>query len=175
MNLFLTPHPDLPPRAVRSVNVQVGRESAGLQLLYVVEGDPALVRLPVPQKPSRADGLWESTCLELFLGGQGSSYREFNFSPSGQWAAYAFQTYRGERKSLALKEAPVVRLLAPEPDCLMLLASIVVELGPDVRFGPTAVIEETDGTKSYWALRHPPGEPDFHHPDCFALELPPLV
>ena len=25
---------------------------------------------------------------------------------------------------------------------------------------------------SYWALAHPPGKPDFHHPDCFALELP---
>jgi len=22
-------------------------------------------------------------------------------------------------------------------------------------------------------LAHPPGKPDFHHPDCFALELPP--
>jgi hypothetical protein len=38
--------------------------------------------------------------------------------------------------------------------------------------GLSAVIEETDGHKSYWALRHPPGKPDFHHPDCFALELP---
>jgi hypothetical protein len=35
----------------------------------------------------------------------------------------------------------------------------------------SAVIEEADGTKSYWALRHPPGPPDFHHPDCFALNL----
>ena len=35
----------------------------------------------------------------------------------------------------------------------------------------SAVIEELDGTKSYWALAHPPGKPDFHHPDCFALTL----
>ena len=39
----------------------------------------------------------------------------------------------------------------------------------------TAVIEERDGTKSYWALNHPPdGPPDFHHPACFTLELPPV-
>lgn len=38
--------------------------------------------------------------------------------------------------------------------------------------GVSAVIEEADGTKSFWALRHPPGRPDFHHPDCFQLELP---
>jgi len=36
-----------------------------------------------------------------------------------------------------------------------------------------AVIEEADGAKSYWAHAHPPeGPPDFHHPDCFVLELP---
>ena len=39
--------------------------------------------------------------------------------------------------------------------------------------GLCAVIEEKDGTKSYWALAHPPGDkPDFHDPACFALELP---
>ncbi len=36
----------------------------------------------------------------------------------------------------------------------------------------TAVIEETSGVKSYWALKHPPGKPDFHHADGFVLELP---
>jgi hypothetical protein len=34
------------------------------------------------------------------------------------------------------------------------------------------VIEEVDGGLSYWALAHPPGKPDFHDPNCFALELP---
>jgi hypothetical protein len=33
------------------------------------------------------------------------------------------------------------------------------------------VIEAADGSLSYWALRHPPGKPDFHHRDAFALEL----
>jgi hypothetical protein len=33
------------------------------------------------------------------------------------------------------------------------------------------VIEETNGAKSYWALKHPPGKPDFHHADGFVLEL----
>jgi hypothetical protein len=33
------------------------------------------------------------------------------------------------------------------------------------------VIEESDGTKSYWALAHPAGPPDFHDPTCFALDL----
>jgi hypothetical protein len=40
-----------------------------------------------------------------------------------------------------------------------------------LRIGLSAVIEDRDGSLSYWALRHPHGKPDFHHPDAFALEL----
>jgi len=35
----------------------------------------------------------------------------------------------------------------------------------------SAVVEDRDGVLSYWALRHPPGEPDFHHPGAFTLQL----
>jgi hypothetical protein len=40
-----------------------------------------------------------------------------------------------------------------------------------IRLGLSAVVEATDGGLSYWALRHPPGKPDFHHIDAFALQL----
>lgn len=173
MDLFLEPHPATPPRAVDFVNVQVRLQKGGLQLLYVVEGDPMRVKLPAPQKPSRAEGLWQTTCFELFVRDEGAAYREFNFSPSSQWAAYRFQEYRGEREPIALNEPPISQLLAPEPFGVMLLASIAVEFEPSARFGPTAIIEETDGTTSFWALAHPPGDkPDFHDPACFALKLP---
>ncbi len=39
--------------------------------------------------------------------------------------------------------------------------------------GVSAVVETKEGSLSYWALAHPPGKPDFHHPDSFALTLPP--
>ena len=39
------------------------------------------------------------------------------------------------------------------------------------RLGLSAIIEETSGHRSYWALAHPPGKPDFHHHDCFAVEV----
>lgn len=42
----------------------------------------------------------------------------------------------------------------------------------DWKLGLSAIIEEEDGQKSYWALAHPPGKADFHHIDCFAQLLP---
>jgi hypothetical protein len=35
----------------------------------------------------------------------------------------------------------------------------------------SAVIEAKDGSKSYWALAHPPSKPDFHNADCFTARL----
>ena len=41
------------------------------------------------------------------------------------------------------------------------------------RLGLSAVIEETAGRKSYWALAHPGGRPDFHHAAGLAYDLAP--
>jgi hypothetical protein len=48
---------------------------------------------------------------------------------------------------------------------------------PDVylSLGLAAVIEDLNGALSYWALKHPPGKPDFHHSDNFALQIEPSV
>jgi hypothetical protein len=104
------------------------------------------------------------------------TYYEFNFSPSGEWAAYAFKSYRdGERvEDDGLHSGIVVHSAANilELEALVHLDRLpVARPGTSLRLGLSAVIEETDGTISYWALKHPPGEPDFHHPDSFALEL----
>lgn|GEM_PF-5239716 len=57
---------------------------------------------------------------------------------------------------------------------LELKAQIFLESCDVLHLNLAAVIEEKSGTKSYWALAHPPeGPPDFHHPSCFVLELPP--
>ena len=40
-----------------------------------------------------------------------------------------------------------------------------------LRIALAAVIEDEHGRLSYWGLRHPPGKPDFHHPNGFALQV----
>jgi len=66
------------------------------------------------------------------------------------------------------------------PDCYTLRASLALDrlsAFPRLaswRLGLSAVIEDVTGGKSYWALAHPPGDPDFHHSVCFAREVSPL-
>ena len=106
--------------------------------------------------------------------GEGPGYREFNFSPSGEWAVYTFHGYRagGELKP---DQGPGIEVRRSS-DLLELDVAIppdVLPPGRPLRLGLSAVEEDVDGMLSYWALRHPPGRPDFHHPDAFAMQLEP--
>ena len=172
--LPLTPHPDFPPLAVRLVEAEAVRRAAGrLQLRYVVGGAISKLLLPAPAAPGRADDLWQHSCLEAFVRTASSrAYHELNFSPSTQWAAYRLSGYRNGMISPQMA-GPRIEIDSAS-DRLELRASIELpELsGFDAwQLGLSAIIEEEDGRKSYWALAHPPGAPDFHHPHCFALEL----
>ena len=151
--------------------VRAGVERASPTLLsvrYRIAGTLEQLRIPLPRTPAPGERLWEHTCCEIFVAPSGgAAYREFNFSPSAQWAAYAFAAYR-DGAPLAVPDPKIaVRRFA---DALELQATIAAE-PVALRVGLCVVIEHRDGALSYWALRHPPGKPDFHHRDAFALEL----
>lgn len=175
MRLTLRRHPETPCDAVTRIEVAVDRPKASrLALRYVVTGMIADVFLPSPAAPTRSDGLWEHSCFEAFLRPTaGSAYLEFNFAPSTQWAAYAFKRYR-EGRTDAEVEPPLIEAHA-QADSYELRAVLNFPTDTPAKLGLSAVIEEMNGRKSYWALAHPPGDPDFHHEDCFALQLPPAA
>jgi hypothetical protein len=170
----LQPHPAHPPTRVEAVTARVlGADAHWLRLRWRIDGAQGLAVPPFAGK-GRADDLWRTTCFELFLmpeGGEG--YCEFNLSPSERWAAYDFSGYRAgmaERpadrepqgtmrlgSSFAIFDAAIPLAALPNRECRMNLA---------------AVIEEQGGAKSYWALAHPAGKPDFHDPACFVATLP---
>ena len=209
--LPLIAHPDTPPKAVAGLICTLSWQDAGHWVVgFIVDAPPSALTLPGAATPARVDGLWQRTCFELFLlDADDGSYREFNFSPSGEWAAYAFEGYRDGMRALEVGGGPWItssnpdqfasgmaaRLAAIGVDAASIEAMLEVP-APDLpevptnyalnahleddgcvadrrwRLGLSAVIEEADGTKSYWALAHPPGSPDFHHADCFVVELP---
>jgi hypothetical protein len=165
----LVPHPTTRPKLVTGVSVELIASVDELLLTYSVHEAQAVL-LPDWVSPARRDNLWGTTCFELFIQPVGSeSYCEFNFSPSTEWAAYRFSNYRDSMQDLALTVAPYIER---QPSGIEVDLDLSDVPPGELKIALSAVIEETDGTKSYWALAHPPGAPDFHHPDCFALTLP---
>ena len=173
--MLLVAHPEARGAAAAAISATAEREGAALTLRYEATGDVAALSWPSAQSPMRADNLWRHTCFEAFVREEANdAYVELNFSPSTQWAAYRFSAYRaGMIPALGV---PMPRIKFERgAHAFVLTARVdlgaVLRAGATWRCGLTAVIEETSGAKSYWALAHPSGAPDFHHGDGFIVEL----
>lgn len=154
------------------------RRLTTLSLTYTVEGDGQRLRLPENLTATRADGLWQHTCFEAFVRpSRCAGYWEFNFSPSRQWAAYRFDGYREGMAAEQHVGDPHIELQSDEREFRLSAALDFTRIpefraNEDWRLGLSAVLEDADGRKSYWALAHPSERPDFHHPQGFVLALP---
>ncbi|MDG3064356.1 DOMON-like domain-containing protein [Thauera mechernichensis] len=181
----LRPHPSSPDAAVagsgpvgRLLATMYAAPEGGAVFEFRLD-DSRIDRLvvPAPQPSVAADGLWQHTCFEVFLGVPGEpTYREYNFSPSGQWAVYAFQGWRQRVDGFAAEQAPEIQC-AHDAGSLVLEARVPAGLlpavppGTDLQVSLAAVIERKDGQLEYWAVRHAPAQPDFHARDTFVLTL----
>jgi hypothetical protein len=168
---LLIAHPEYPSRAVRGVEIEITRSAPGvLSLTYIVSGDMSAVVLPPKAPPRRTDELWRATCFETFLRPEpGEAYFEFNFAPSTQWAAYRFTGYRAGMAPLEI--APVD--IDVHKDAKRFELRVSIPAAAPGRLAVSAIVEEFSGAKSYWALAHPPGRPDFHHDAGFAHAFSP--
>jgi hypothetical protein len=180
MRHVLNLHPDSRCDAATRIEVYVSRGGGGNLLLhYYAIGTSGLVIAVAAAAPSRSqDDLWRHTCFEAFLRPtEGDGYCEFNFAPSRQWAAYHFDGYRSGKRAVIETDPPSIELRHASEQFelrahLKLDGLPGVSVDSPLRLGLSAVVEEKNGRLSYWALKHAPGKPDFHHSDCFALELP---
>ena len=182
MRQLLKLHPDSRCFAAAHIEVEIARPRAdSLVLSYIVTGKISGIRMRPAIEAVRSDELWRHTCFEAFVrASSGAEYYEFNFAPSTEWAVYRFGSYRSGMRVAAEISALPIKVLS-SPDCYTLQASLDLDCLSGLprkalwRIGLSALIEDTSGHKSYWALAHPPGKPDFHHADCFALEFSPPV
>jgi hypothetical protein len=177
---ILTCHPETSTTAVEEIEGRAGwTEDNALSLAYALKGDLLRLRIPSLQPSLRADRLWQHSCFEAFVALEDKpEYYEFNFAPSGQWAAYHFQRYRD---GISLEDeipAPEITVRS-RADGFDLRAIVRLDSLPTtqprarLKLALSAVVEDNNGMLSYWALWHPPGKPDFHHPDSFTLNLGP--
>lgn len=176
-SVALVTHSDHRAPAVRGVRVDVTRTPDALVLAYTLEGDVDALRIAAPAAPAIVHGLWEHTCFEAFVAADGAvAYHEMNLAPSGAWAAFAFRGYREGRPLSDPALAPGIAVRREAGRLLLDARVSLAHLSPAypaarLRVALAAVVEAADGGRSFWAIRHPAGRPDFHHRDGFALVL----
>jgi hypothetical protein len=177
MHLALVPHPSTPPSGTDLKVWAMVEHSAAFgatataNIWFGVGAPIGRFVIPEADERGRADEIWRTTCFEAFVRETGAeAYREWNFAPSGNWAAYDFTGYRYGMANADLAAPPYIRL-EDNLTWWSLGSTFTVEAGPRFDLGLSAVLEEQDGTKSYWALAHPAEKPDFHNPGCFTARL----
>ena len=120
--------------------------------------------LPLSQK----DGLWQTSCMELFAKSSSHTpYLEWNLSPRGYFAYYEFSHYRKPQpsqkgKPLFFKQDQLHTTLEARLPLPLIPANT-----QKIQLHPCAVLSQ-GGTLSYWAMSHGP-QPDFHHPSQFQV------
>jgi len=174
----LLPHPASSCGAIHRfiASMEIAAPPDELRISFRIDGAIDRLRLPESGTAVRRDGLWQHSCFEAFLRADASdSYHEFNFAPSGDWAAYRFESRREGRQSPAMpaprtefrRAAEIFELKAGIP--LAALRDLAV--APFLQAGLAAVIEDGDGRLSYWALAHRAALADFHDPGTFTLRV----
>jgi hypothetical protein len=172
-------HPNVPCRAAIQIEAAIAHpRSYCLELSYSITGDVEELSLPPATAAKRADELWRHTCFEAFIRTAQTEYYEFNFSPTGAWAAYRFSDYR-RGQAVAAIPVPVITARS-DADRYSLQATLQLESlyapeQPRWHVGLSAVIEDKSGHLSYWALAHAADKPDFHRPESFVREISPAV
>ena len=173
--LTLVPHRQTLKSPINTVTAEICLDkSKAAQIRFVVTGGIGRLRLPAAAPSAHADNLWRETCFEAFIAPCAeTNYFELNFSPSTQWAAYRFSSYRQGMDRAAE---------CPAPEIAVKKSTIRFELRARIgldwikppapwKIGLSTILMDVSGEISYWALAHSAGKPDFHDRSSFVHVL----
>lgn len=149
--------------------------NGSIRFKFALEGRISALRVPAADAPPSGE-LWQHTCFEAFISTpDAENYREFNFSPTGQWAAKKFLHYREIGHTFSEENPAAISVTSERGEGQLILTAEVppsfLYSSPILRVGLSAVLEHDDGQLEYWALCHPAEHPDFHHADGWTLRL----
>lgn len=180
----LVPHPAAGRGGIERVGVSLRTDAAATLVAdYHVRGEAAVASLRGALEGGRRDRIWEHTCGELFVAAPGAAaYGEYNFSPRGAWAAYAFSACRVAAERVAEVQAPLMSLetrgsgwdlqvRVPLADLVSLAGAAAGEC-PLLRLGLAVIVAPPGQAQQFWAVRHAAERPDFHRRESFVVEWP---
>ena len=160
------------------IAVDVKRDpTGGLTICWSLEGDLACLNIPETGANLPIDRLWRYTCFEVFIRAlDKQQYREFNFSPSGQFMMFDFDRYRERVANCTTQHLMPQMEWIRRSEILHLNVKLddvfLPQKNAPLALGVSAVLEHRSGEHSYWALKHSIGQPDFHHFETFICTIP---
>lgn len=139
----------------------------GFKATFLLKGPKESLKIPQKNSPSaRENGLWKTTCFEIFwkTSLQNPEYFELNLSPSGAWNCFHFLSYRSPNPPQEYSQIKTLEPFYSVEDGQMFLT-----LPPEqiCALHATSVIETKDGSLFYFSSKIMDQNPDFHLEDLF--------
>ncbi len=161
-----------------SIHVDACRLGDQLKIHFALTGDIRSLNLPSPaESPKRVDGLYNHTCLEIFLK-HGNQYLEWNFSFSGDWCIFLFEGYRKKSNLKVNLDSSLfsIQHISHSSSEANLKANLNLDKltfmeRTENKIGFSAILEHPQNNISYWALTHVAQRPDFHQEKSFIVTL----
>lgn len=140
-----------------------------IHLEFFLRGPINEILCPPPEEPQRRDELWQSTCLEAFLGQKEDGYIEVNCAPSGHWNVYEFDAYRKNMRWASHITVRLTRLEKEGQEAVFFIQVISEKEFSLSQVGLTLVCESVAHEKTYWALCHSGEVADFHRSEDWTI------
>lgn len=144
------------------------RIERGVRIKFMVSGPVKSLVWPEGKTKKRTEGLWNSTCFEVFAAQIGfSKYLEVNLSPAQEWDFYQFDSYRSGMKRVGAEGVleNIVITISESQKTVQFEIHHPCLLTPNLEISPTVVLQDNMGDKTYWAIQHKSDKPDFHWRD----------
>lgn len=165
MSYQLKPFSNEPLSFTFKSNISIKAQLLSLDFdLYSETDEVANLNIPKFNLVERKDKLWKSTCMECFLFFNENDYCEVNISPSGAWNSYYFTSYRtGMEESQNINLTHISTSFSSTHYHLEASFDFLEKRYPEV-INLCAILESKnkEHDKSYWAIKHNKGQPDFH-------------
>ncbi len=143
--------------------IELKREN--LKVEYEIVGDVSDYHFPKESQQKRANELWKDTCFELFIANASSKeYYEINISPSTEWNAYHFKSYKEEMKESDALFPPFIQTQHLLNRCIFSFQMSFQEsiLEKELELNLALILLDNQGIRHFYAINRRKEFPDFH-------------
>ena len=141
-----------------------------MKIEYEIIGDLSSYSFPKKTKQKRANELWKDTCFELFIANYSSTeYYEINTSPSTEWNAYHFTSYKKEMRESDLFSPPRISFYQSDNRYTFSFEMTFRKniFDKELLINLAVILLDKEEKRHFYSINRQNSSPDFHNRELY--------
>ena len=143
-----------------------------LKVNYEIRADVSQYNFLKKTKQQRVDELWRDSCFEIFIANRSSDeYYEINTSPSTEWNAYHFKSYKEKMNKSYIFSMPSIKnqQLANRYNFSFEMSFQEGIFEKELLINLAVILLDREGVRHFYSINRRKGSPDFHDRDLYMI------